>query len=62
MEEKLTPELKEKLIEKIQKVVDTDVLNVADALLLIEVCDRALQRERSAISELYMENAVSQDE
>lgn len=62
MDEKLTQELQEKLVEKIQNVVNADVLTVADALLLIEICDKALAREQAELAERYMENAVSPDE
>lgn len=62
MDEKLTPELRQKLIEKIQNVVNADVLNVEDALVILEVCERAIKREDADITEQYIAGTLWQDE
>ena len=62
MDKKLTPELRDKLIEKIRNVANADVLTAEDALVILDVCERAIQRENADITEQYMEASLFQDD
>ena len=51
-------EFKPQLIDVVTKAVDGDALSDDDALEIIGICQRAMDREIARLTELYMINAV----